>query len=66
MHLQVDDEVKPTPGQCHLHILREKVEAKLDRLPSIGVISPVKTAAWAAPTLKKNGAACIMWGLLRK
>ena len=60
VHLQADDKVTPKFNKPRTvsFILREEVEAELDRLQSIGVICPVKTADWAAPivpVLKKNG-----------
>ncbi len=61
VHLQVDK--KPVEPIFHKprtvpFILREKVEAELEWLQSLGIISSVKTAKWAAPivpVVKKNG-----------
>ena len=42
--------------------LRDKVETELQRLESLGIISPVKFSKWAAPivpVVKKNGTVCI-------
>ena len=39
--------------------LKEKVEAELENLESMGIISPVESSRWAAPivpVLKQNGA----------
>ncbi len=60
MNLLVDEKVKPKFHKPRTvpFVLREKVEAKLERLQSVGVISPVKTAKWEAPIVpvqKKNG-----------
>ena len=44
-----------TPGlnsinlDLYLLVLREKVEAELDRLQTLGIISPVQFTRWAAP-----------------
>jgi hypothetical protein len=57
--LSVNDQAKPKFYRPRTvpYMLREKVEAELDRLQEQGVISPVKTSQWAAPivpVLKKN------------
>ena len=60
VHLHINTTV--TPKFCKPRTvpfaLRDKVEAELDRLGSLGIISPVKSATWAAPivpVVKKNG-----------
>ncbi len=60
VHLQVDEKVQPKFHKPRTvpFILREKVEAELERLQGLGIITPVKTSKWAAPivpVLKKNG-----------
>ena len=67
IHLPVDEKVQPKFHKPRTvpFVFREKVEAELERLQSIGVISPVKTAKWAAPivpVLKKNGSVRICGG----
>ena len=65
--LQVKPEVKPKflKPRSVPYILKQKVEEELDRLLSLGIISPMKTSKWAAPivpVMKKNGTVrIIMW-----
>ena len=60
LQLRVEDNAKPRffkPRTVPL-ILRDKVEAGLERLEKRGIISPVKHSKWAAPIVpivKKNG-----------
>ena len=60
INLDIDDTVKPKFFKpCSVPFtLRKKVEAELDRLQAMGVISPVKSSQWAAPivpVVKKDG-----------
>ncbi len=50
VHLQVDEKVKPKfhKPKTIPFVLSEKVEAELERLQNLGIVSPVKTAKWAA------------------
>ena len=58
--LHIDPQVKPKFFKaCTLPFsLKDKVEEKLNRLESLGIITPVKHSKWAAPVvpvLKQNG-----------
>ena len=60
INLDIDDTVKPKffKPRSVPFTLRKKVEAELDRLQAMGVISPVKSSLWAAPivpVVKKDG-----------
>ena len=60
MKLTVNDQAKAKFFRPRTvpYLLRDKVEAELDRLQEQGVISPVKSSPWAAPivpVLKKKG-----------
>ena len=60
MKLHVDPNVKPKFFRARSvpYSLREKVEIKLGRLESTGIISPVQFYDWAAstvPVMKNNG-----------
>ena len=59
VQLQLSDNVKPKflKPRTVPYILKQKVEAELDRLSTLGIILPVKVSKWVAPivpVLKKN------------
>ena len=56
VQLQLSDNDKPKPHTVP-YILKQKVEAEMDRLSTLGIILPVKFSKRAAPIvpiLKKN------------
>ena len=58
--LHVDPQTKPKFFKARTlpFSLKDKVETELDRLQSLGIITPVKHSNWAAPVvpvLKQNG-----------
>jgi len=60
VHLHVDEKAKPKfcKPRSVPFMLKGKVEAELQRLQDVGIISPIKHSKWAAPivpVLKKNG-----------
>ena len=60
VHLTVDSSATPRFYKARTvpFVLREKVEAELQRLEGLGIISPVQFSRWAAPIVpvrKKDG-----------
>jgi len=60
VHLTIDSSVTPKFHKARTvpFVLREKVEAELQRLEGLGIISPVQFSRWAAPIVpvrKKDG-----------
>ena len=64
VHLNVDENATPKFHKARTvpFAYREKVEAELVRLESLGIISPVQFSNWAAPIQRRQHSQA-MWGL---
>ena len=58
LHVKPDAKPKFFKPRSVPHFLKQKVEDELEKMLSLGIISPVRTSKWAAPivpALKKDG-----------